>query len=303
MSAREISVLLGMCVIWGFHFIVIKLAVAELPPMFYAAIRMTLVAAVLAPFLRWRTGQMHLVLPAGICLGTLNYAFMFSGLKFATASTAAIAMELTVPFATILAIIFLNDRIGLPRILGISVAFVGVAIISFGGHDDVSPGTNIALGVSLVAMGAFVEACGAVLVKKSSGFKPHQLLAWFSLVGAAGLWALSFAFESEQAAALQASDKKLILGAILYSAIGGSILGHSAYYWLLQRLPISTVAPSILLTTLIAVIAGIVFLGDPFGPRMVAGGLMVLAGVGTVLLRTTKKRDIKMPVPKAGATP
>ena len=303
MSAREISVLLGMCVIWGFHFIVIQLAVGQLPPMFYAAVRMTLVAAVLTPFLRWHRGQMHFVLPAGICLGTLNYAFMFSGLKFATASTAAIAMELTVPFATILAIIFLNDRIGLPRLLGISIAFIGVAIISFGGHEDASPGTNIPLGVTLVAMGAFVEACGTILVKKSSGFKPHELLAWFSLIGAGGLWLLTFALESDQVAAFQVSDKRCVLGAILYSAIGGSILGHSAYYWLLQRLPVSTVAPSILLTTLIAVIAGVVILGDPFGPRMVIGGLMVLAGVGTVLLRTSKKRDSKVPIPKAGATP
>lgn len=303
MSAREIIVLLGMCVIWGFHFVVIKLAVAELPPMFYAAIRMTLVAAVMAPFLRWRTGQMRFVLPAGICLGVFNYAFMFSGLKLATASTAAIAMELTVPFATILAIIFLNDRIGLPRIMGITLAFVGVAIISLGKHDDVSPGTNITLGLSLVAMGAFVEACGAILVKKASGFKPHQLLAWFALVGAVGLWALTFAFETDQGAALQTSDKKLIIGAILYSAIGGSIIGHSAYYWLLQRLPVSTVAPSILLTTLIAVIAGVVVLGDPVGPRMIIGGLMVLAGVGTVLLRSSKKQSIKVPIAEAGAPP
>lgn len=303
MSAREITVLLAMCLVWGFHFIVIKIAVAELQPMFYAAIRMTLVAAIMAPFLRWRPGQMWTIFFAGLCLGAFNYAFMFSGVKYATASAAAIAMELHVPFATILSVIFLKDRIGIKRIIGITFAFFGVAIIALGKTDGGAQATNIPLGVGLIACGAFVEAIGAVLVKKSVGFKPHELLAWFALIGAGGLWALTLTLDSGHGAAFAASDKTMIVGAILYSAIGGSIFGHTAYYWLLQRLPVSVVSPSVLLTTLIAVVFGVVLLGDPFGPRMIAGGLMVLAGVGFVLLRNSRKQDIKAPMHEPGTLP
>lgn len=301
MTSREIGVLLGMCIVWGLHFVVMKLAVGELPPIFYAAIRMTLVAALMAPFLRWRPGAMKIVFAAGVCLGALNYAFMFTGISYATASTAAIAIELHVPFATILSVIFLKDVIGWKRLIGISLAFAGVAVIALGKNESVDPEARIPLGVGLVACGAFVEAVGAVLVKKSKGFKPLQLLAWFALVGACGLWLLTGIFEQGQAAALRESDKTVVIGAVLYSAIGGSILGHSAYYWLLQRLPVSVVAPSVLLTTVIAVISGVVLLGDPFGWRMVAGGLMVLAGVGFVLLRNTRKQDIKAPMHEPGA--
>jgi O-acetylserine/cysteine efflux transporter len=293
LSAREIGVLVAMCLIWGYHFVVIKTAVAELPPMFYAAIRMTLVALLMAPFLRWRPGQMRAVLAAGVCLGALNYAFLFTGLKYATASAAAIAIELHVPFATILSVIFLKDSVGWRRIVGIALAFAGVAVIALGENGGGGPETNIPLGVALVASGAFVEAIGAVLVKKSTGFKPFELLAWFAAVGSVGLWALTFTFETGQGADFAASDKWLITGAILYSAIGGSIIGHSAYYWLLQRLPVSVVAPSVLLTMVIAVFFGVVLLGDPFGPRMIIGGLMVLAGVAVVLLRNARKQDIK----------
>lgn len=303
MSPKELGVLAAMCLVWGFHFVVIKIAVGELPPIFYAAIRMSLVAALMSPFLRWRRGQMRTVLSAGVCFGALNYAFMFTGLDLATASTAAIAMELHVPFATILSIIFLQDKIGWKRIIGIAFAFTGVAIIALGKNADAGPQTNIPLGVGFVACGAFVEAVGAVLVKKSSGFKPHELLAWFAVMGTVGLWLLTGLFESGQGAALAESDKGLIVGAILYSAIGGSIIGHSAYYWLLQRLPVSVVSPSVLLTTLIAVFFGVVLLDDPFGPRMVIGGAMVLAGVGVVLLRNTRKQDIKASMHEPGALP
>ena len=290
MSIRELVVLLIMCIAWGFHFVVIKTAVTEIPPMFYAAIRMTLVAALMTPFLRWRPRQMLRVLGGGLCLGAMNYALMFTGLKFATASASAIAIELYVPFATILSIMFLGDTLGWRRGVGIAFAFAGVAIIALGQADDAGPETRTGIGVGLVAAGAFVEAIGAVFVKRATAFKPHELLSWFAVVGAIGLWIGTFLFENGQQAALATTDEKLIIGAILYSALIGSIFGHTAYYWLLQRLPVSVVAPSVLLTTVLAVFFSVTLLGDPFGPRMIIGGLMTLAGVGVVLLRSAKKQ-------------
>ncbi len=286
-SVREISLLLLVCLVWGFHFVVIKTAVDVMPPMFYAAIRMVLVAAILARFLKWRKGEMRFVLIGGVCIGALNYALMFTGLKFATASAAAIAIELNVPFATLLAFLFLGDRPGLPRILGITLAFAGVAVIALGGNGG---GDHVGLGVGLVAAGAFSEAVGAVIVKRTTAFKPHELLAWFSLVGAVTLSAMSFIFEEGQFGAFQHSDKLFLTGAILYSALGASLFGHTTYYWLLQRLPISVVAPSVLLTTVCAVFFGVLLMGDPFGVRMMIGGFMTLCGVGLVLLRNVKKQ-------------
>lgn len=229
---------------------------------------------------------------------------MFSGVKRATASEAAIAMELYVPFATILAIIFLGDRIGWRSGLGVALAFIGVAIIALGDAGETSTSASAggrALGVGLVAAGAFAEAVGAILIKQTKGFKPLELLAWFSLVGAAGLWIMTAIFESGQGQAFKDSDQLLVIGAILYSAAGASLFGHTAYYWLLQRLPVSLVAPSALLTTVIAVAFGVALLKDPLGPQMIAGGLMVLAGVGVVILRRSSKQDIKTPITEAGA--
>lgn len=286
---RETLILASICVIWGLHFVVIKLAVGVLPPMFYAALRMVLTAIILSPFLRWKRGEMGLVLVGGLCLGAFNYALMFAGLQYAPASAAAIAVELNVPFATIMAVLFLGDRPGWRRILGITLAFAGVAVIALGGgHGEA--GDRIGLGVGLVAAGAFAEAAGAVIVKRTASFKPHELLAWFALVGAVALSSMSFVLEEGQGAAWAAADRTFIVAAILYSALGSSLYGHTAYYWLLQRLPISVVAPSVLFTTVVAVFSSVLLLGDPFGIRMAVGGLMTLAGVGVVLFRNVKKQ-------------
>jgi O-acetylserine/cysteine efflux transporter len=301
MGARELIFLVLMSTIWGFHFVVIKTIVGEIPPILYAAIRMSLVAAVMAPFLRWRTGLMGPVLAAGLCFGAFNYALMFSGMRLATASSAAIAMELYVPFATVLSIVFLGEKVGWRRALGIAFAFAGVALIALGrpGGDDGEP---LGLGVALVALAAFTEAVGAILVKRARGFRPQELLAWFSLMGVACLWPTSALLERGHFTALAAVDPWLLAGAVLYSAVGASVLGHTIYYWLLQRLPVSQVAPSALLTALLAVAFSVAFLGDPVTPQFAIGGAMTLTGVGVVLLRMQKRPIIAPEIPPLAAS-
>lgn len=284
LAARELFVLLVLCVAWGFHYVVIKVAVVEIPPIFYAAIRMTLVAAVLSPFLRWRPGKMKIVLIAALCFGAINYALLFTGLKLATASASAIANQLYVPFATILSVIFLKESIGWRRITGIALAFAGVAVIAISRDQDVE-GARIGIGVGLVAAATFVEANGSILVKKAAGFKPWELLAWFGLIGAPCLFVISAAVEHDQVASLVSSDKLLVVGAVLYSALVSSVFGHTAYYWLIQRRPVSEVASSTLLTTFCAVSFSVAILGEPFTFAFVVGGVMTLIGVGIVVLR------------------
>lgn len=299
MSLRELAVLILMCTIWGFHFVVIKTTVADVPPLFYAAVRMSLLTVVLAPFLRWRPGQMIKIMAAGACFGGLNYAFMFTGLARAPASAAAVALELYVPFATILSVIFLGDRVGIKRGFGIILAIVGVAIIAlFKGETATTAqqDATIGIGITLITLAAMAEASGAVLVKSIKSLSPLNLLAWFALVGNFILWPACFLLEPGALETALQADRTMLIGAILYSAIGASIIGHASYYWLLQRLPVSLVAPSGLLTTLLAVIFSIWLLGDTLTAPMILGGLFVLVGVGVILLRNSTKT----PPPKPG---
>lgn len=284
MSARELIVLFVLCVAWGFHYVVVKVGVEEIPPIFYAAIRMTLVAALLSPFLRWRPGKMKYVLLAALTFGAFNYAFLFTGMKYATASASAIANELYVPFATILSVMFLNEKIGWRRITGISLAFAGVAVIALS-RDQGEAGDRIGLGIGLVAAATFIEAVGAILVKKAQGFKAWELLAWFGAIGAPCLWIMSALFETGQQEALAGANKPLIVSAILYSALIASIFGHTTYYWLIQRRPVSEVASSTLVTAALAVMFSILFLGEAFTLAFAIGGIMTLIGVGVVVLR------------------
>jgi O-acetylserine/cysteine efflux transporter len=285
-SARELTILVGMCVVWGFHYVVLKTGLGAIPPTLYAAMRMTVVAALMAPFLRWRPGRMGPVLLAGLCFGAINYFFLFNGVKQATASAAAIAIELYVPFATIMSIIFLKEKIGPPRLFGIALAFAGVAVVALA--RDPSAETHIGIGVLLVGCCALTESFGSVLVKRIVSFKPYELLAWFGLIGAICLWPAALIMQPNAIETLKAVDPWLVAGTVAYSAIGASIIGHTIYYWLLQRLPISLVAPSTLLTTLLGVGFSVAFLGEKATWTFALGAVIALIGVAIVLLRPTK---------------
>lgn len=283
MSIREFLVLLMVCTIWGLHFVVMKVTIGgTADPLFYAALRMSCVLVLTLPFLKWHKSYMGRILIAGLGYGALSYAFMFPALGMTTASAAALTIELYVPFAIILGIIFLGERVGLRRIIGIILAITGVAIIALAKPGEAA-GPQYLLGIGLMACAAMSEAVGALMVKKVTGIKPLELLAWFAVVGSLVLWPLSFALEDNQLRAFSPDNRAAFLAALAYSTIAVSIMAHGSYYWLLQRLPIYIVSSSGLMTTVVAVIASIVLLGDPITPAFMAGGFITALGIGFIL--------------------
>ena len=296
MSVREFLVLLMICTLWGLHFTVMKSVIgAGIPPLAYAAIRMALVMVVMLPWLKWPPtregrGQMKWVLVAGLGFGALNYAFMFPAMGMTTASAGAIAIELYVPFSVILGALFLRDYPGWRKLSGIALAFAGVVLIGLARPGE-GEATAFVLGLAMIAGAAMSEAVGALGVKKIEGMSPKHLLAWFAVVGTVVLTPLTLVFEPGGVAAAFAQPGLLAL-ALLYTAGLVSIVAHGSYYWLLQRLPISTVAPSGLLTTVIGVAGAVLILGEPFTRELALGMAMVLTGVGIVLWRQAKKGEV-----------
>ncbi len=286
MSLREFSVLMVICLIWGLHFVVMKFTIVEMniPPLFYAALRVSIMALILLPFLRWHTGQMRAVLMGGLGFGALNYAFMFPAMKLTTASAAAVTIELYMPFSIILSVLILGERIGIWRVGGAALAFVGVVLIGLGAPPEVAS-KGFTLGIALIACGAMAEAVGAISVKSVKSISPMQLLVWFGIVGSAVLWPLSLLLEDGQLQAFKPETRVNFGLALMYSVLLVSLVAHGSYYWLLQRLPIHTVAPSGLMTTVIGVMGGALILRERLTPIILLGIAVTLLGICIILWR------------------
>ena len=266
--------------IWGFNIVAVKLSADRFPPIFLTFLRFLIVGLVVWPWLRIRRGEMRWLLIAVTCSGGLQFALMYSGVALSESmSSVAIGSQLGVPFATLLSVLLLGERIHWRRWLGISMAFAGVVIVGY------SPGVLDAWsGFLLIVVAAFVGAVGLVAIKRVHALEPLELQAWLAWGSVPLLLPLSLLLEDGQLASLTAADSTG-WGALLYSAVMASLVAHTGYFALIRRYPVSSVAPVTVLTPLFSVLFSVLLLGDSLDARMVVGGLLTLAGVTVILAR------------------
>ena len=284
LSHHHLALLVFINALWGFNFLAGKIGTEQFGPLLFSAIRFAVVLILLFPWLRLVRGQMGLIMQIGLCLGAGHYSIMFYALYLGdNISSLAIAAQLTVPFSTILAIVFLGERIRLIRLLAIAISFLGVVVISF------EPmGSEHLLAMAAATVAAFVMAVAAILMRRLQGVGVFNLQAWIALVSTLVLSFMSVFFESPGIDTF--SGLKLIdYWSPVYSAVGATIIGHGSLYYLLQRYEVNSVAPFITLSTLFAIGYSIVLMDDMLTPKVVAGGLLTLLGVTIIALRNARQ--------------
>lgn len=285
------AALLFICFIWAGNFVASAIAVDHLPPILATALRFGAVLALLFPFLRRpQAGQWVNLLAACWCMGALHFSLVFMALeRSADVSSVAILMQVYVPLSTILAVLILGERIGWRTLSGIALAFGGVLVV---GLDPVVLAQLDVL--AMVLASAFFLGLGTIFMRRVRGVGLFSFQAWNALLSLIPLVGLTFLLESPIEALAGTAWSSPAIPAILYSAIGASIVGHGTFYWLIQRHEVNVVTPFLLLVPVLAVVLGVLLRGDQPGARLLAGGAMVIGGVLWVTLRA---RYRKRPLP------
>ncbi|KAA0012780.1 EamA family transporter [Billgrantia pellis] len=278
MPLRDLLLGLVIVAIWAFNIIVIKLGVEELPPLLMTTLRFLLVAALLVPFHPVARHQLPFLMLLSATFGTLHFALLFIGLGQAEAGTGALLVQMGTPFATLLAVIFLGERLSAKRLLGLGLSFGGVVVLA-GGPSLPSP-----LPMSLLLVSALGWAVSQLLIKKGPHLAPMTLAGWTALFAVPQVALGSWWFEQDQMSAM-INAGWFGWGAVLYTAVMSSIAAYGLWYGLLRRHPVSRLAPLSLLVPAGAVILGIVLLGETLNAHIVFGGAMVIAGVGLIVIR------------------
>ncbi|MGF1640826.1 MAG: DMT family transporter [Rhodospirillales bacterium] len=267
---------LAVIVIWGLNFVVGKIGVGQIPPLMLMSLRFALVAALLSPFLRRPGRSWRPVIAVSVVLGGLHFGLLFTGLRGVDAGPAAIALQLTAPFSAILAAVFYRERLGPLQILGMAVAFAGVALLAG------APSTATSLAhLSLVVLAALAWAYANILIKRLGGINVFVLNAWVALLALPQLFAASLWLEEGQLAAMAAADWRG-WGAIVYMAVGASITAYGLWYYLIAKYEVNRIVPLTLLSPVLAVVFAIAILDEPLTVRIVVGGLVTIAGVAMI---------------------
>jgi O-acetylserine/cysteine efflux transporter len=285
LGALDVAVLLMMQVVWGGGLIASKIGVDEMPPLLFSALRYMLVSALLFPLLGWHRGQMPAIALAALLTGTLNLALTNSGLWLAQdVAPAAIAIQLAVPFATLLSVIFLRERLGVWRIGALIVSFSGVLVV---GLDPAVAGDRTAL--LLVVAGALSMASGVIFMRRIHGVPVYQMQAWLALFSWPPLLCASLLIDGSPVEPVLGMSSKAI-ASVAWMVLLAGLVGQAAHFWAVQRHEISLMAPFMLLSPVLGAAGGALLLGDVITWRLVLGGCLTLGGVLIITLRENRDR-------------
>ena len=281
MSLRDFGVLVLVCLVWASNNIISKIVVAHwgVPPLFYASVRFCLVALATLPWLLPAPRPTWRIVAVALLMGAGNFALLFMGFKTASPSAASVIIQLGVPFTTILSMVMLGERIRWKRGAGIALTLAGAVTVMWSPH-----GLQLSAGLWLIAAAALTGSLGAVMMKQIQGVKPLQFQAW---VGFCSIWPLALisAFTEPGAAGAALHAGWPFVAAVLFSALVVSVIGHTAYYGLIQRYEANLIAPLTLMTPLMTIGLGVLITHDHFDLRMGVGAALALLGVLVIALR------------------
>lgn len=272
---------LVVVLLWGVNFAGVKIALHDFPPFLLVTLRFAGVALLLVPFFRPRRDQLPGILVLAAVLGAGHFGLMFYGLSGVDAATAAIAINLGVPFSSLLAWGVFGERLGWERGAGIALAFVGVGLLAG------EPHLPRLLPLLAVVGAALAWAVSNVVVKRIGTIGVLALNGWTMLFAFPMVLGLSLLTESGQWRSVTHAGW-IGWSAVAYTVVGSTIVAYSLWYRLLSRHPMNRVVPFTLLGPVIGLAAGVVVLGEPLTWQKMVGGSLTVVGVAVVQLRQRK---------------
>ncbi|CAN5448676.1 EamA family transporter [soil metagenome] len=289
----KILVWLILCLIWGTTWFFIKIGLEDLPPISFAAARFVLALIILAfiiflqkiPLPKTKRDWKLLAL-TGILQFSVNYSLVFWSEQYISSGLAAVLQAMITVFGLALAWIHLPaERITRLKVFAILLGIAGVATIFI---EQLQVNSLIAfIGCVAIVIGAYAAAHASILVKAFGGnLHPASLVFGQMLCGILPLILYGLIKEGNP---INFHWTWQAIISVLYLTIFGTIAAFWLYYWLLSKIESTKAMMISLVTPLIAVVIGTIFLDETLPPQTLFGGVLILASIGLIVFRKKLK--------------
>jgi len=282
-TARTLSLphaLLALAVmaVWGTNFVVIKLALGHLPPLFFAGLRFFFAAFPLVFFLKRPNVPWRNLAAYGVLIGAGQFGLLYIAMKAdISPGLASLVIQVQVFFTIGLSIVFTGERVRAFQWAALGLATLGLGVIL-----EHSGGDTTLLGLALTVLAALSWAGGNIVARADGAVNMLSYIVWASLFSFPPLFALSLLFEGLPAIEQGlANADALTWGAVLWQSVGNTMFGYGCWGFLLARYPTATVSPTALLVPVFGMGASAWILAEPlpmwklFAAALVMGGLAV----------------------------
>lgn len=276
--------MIGMVVIWGVNYSIIKLAMRSLSPFTFNVVRFSLATLLMLLLLRARGESLRIArrdIPAMLVLGLTGHGlyqiFFVSGLALTTASNSSLILASMPIFAALYAQLFRVERANRATWIGIAISFAGILLLMLGSGKEFSVGSSTLTGDFLTLVAAMLWA-GYVTISKPLlvRYSPVKVTTMLMLVGTPILVAVGLPSALAQD---WRSVPPIAWGAILYSAGLSTVLAYTLWSVGIRRIGSTRTAIYSNVTPIAAVAAGWLLLGDRLQPAQAVGAAVVVCGL------------------------
>lgn len=279
--------------VWGSTFFAIRIGVQEVPPLLLAGMRFFTAGIVLYLWMRmkgtpaptrreWMSASL-----LGAIMFLVDYGALFWAEKRVPSGIAAVMLATIPAFMALAEIIFLRTqtltvRLGIALMVGIG----GVAILVMPSSAFGQAAVDLAGALALLG-GSISWSIASILPRKLKLPESKVMSAGAQmLVGGIQLILVAAVFGEFRGFHADAVSMKAWLS-LAYLIVAGSIIGFTAYVWLLHHESPTKVGTYAYVNPIVAVLLGYSLGGEPLGLRTVAGTFLVLVSV--VVITTTPK--------------
>ena len=289
MNIKDILIASLVPIFLGFGFVIAKPAFESFPPILLMGIRFTFAASILIWWFPIPRGYLKKIFIASFIANTLQYSITYTGLNYIEASSAVLLVQMEVPFGVIFAYFMLKEKPTLRALIGISIAFIGVYILTGSPNLD-----GKFFGIALTILGSAIWALGQVIVKPlSKEINPLALVAWLALFSGPILISLSAIIDGNTINYLTKASFDHWLIAI-YIGFFMQPITYGCFYYVLKNNPLYKVLPIVTMgIPPTGLLAAIFLLGEKPTAELFIGGAIIIFGVIMIVFTKPKNQEIK----------
>jgi drug/metabolite transporter (DMT)-like permease len=281
LDAVAASIVVVLCLSWGFNQVATKLAMHDIPPLIQATIRSVVAAAIVSGWCRLRgipllsrDGSLQAGLAAGFFFG-LEFIFIFQGLTYTTALRATLFIYLAPFFVVLGGRIFLpDDKFSASQWLGLLLSFTGM-VVAFG-LPTPALDPRQAFGDLMMVAAAIFWAATTLIIKSRLNRVPAEKVMLYQLVVSAPMLGVGALVAGERIATMPSA---LAIGALAYQTVWVVSVTFVIWFALIARYSANRLSVFSFLTPLFGVAAGHLVLGEPLTPAFAAAVALVAAGL------------------------
>lgn len=287
-NVKVIAALMITMLIWGSSFAIVKMGLQEIPPLFFAFIRIFIASIFLTSIIFIKKESVQFInairkewkyfIVLGIIGITLMNITQNFGQSYTSSALAGILQNINPFFILVLSVLFIREIISMNKIFGTIIGFIGMVIVVFAGQDIATiMSSQTFLGNALMIGSAICWAIYSVLTKNIiKKYSALYLIAISCTVGWIALFPIAFVFEDINSIYSLSLNSWSIL---IYLGVFSSGITYFLWNYALSKKDASEISVFVFLVPVIAIAIGALFMGEEITLYTLIGSVLIIFGI------------------------